>query len=179
MATRTRKAAVKTTYTLPEDGSAIRSAAAVEAILVECGFTYQNNCKAGSTPYQVYAVPGPEADYEAVLPLLRRQFEELSKCVGDYVLGRALQCAAGADELAWHIAQTQPELTEEPYSHRVNAGWRQIQNACKQAAPPRPVVFIMSEPPGRGTRGARNKVTEIQAEEMASEFLEALSKLKK
>ena len=186
MATRTRKAADKTTskarYELPEDGSPVRREAAVEAILVECGFTYQNNCKAGSTPYQVYATPGSEADYKAVLPLLKRQFRDLPKFVGDYILGRALQCAAGADEadeLAWHIARTSPGLEEEPYSHRVNAGWRQIQNACRNAVPVRPVVFIMSEPPGRGPRGTRNKVTETEAEEMSNEFLEALDRLSK
>jgi len=185
MSTRTAKKAApkttaKTTYELPAEGYAIRRESEVEAILVQCGFTYQNNCKKGSTPYQVYAIPGPEADYEAVLPLLKRQFTELPGCVGDYILGRALQ-AAGDDreaELEWHIQKTQPGLEEEPYSHRVNAGWRQIQNACKNAEPLRPVVFVMNNPPKTGSRGGRNKVTESQADQMSQEFLAALAKLK-
>jgi hypothetical protein len=178
MTTQTRKAAVKTAYTLPEGKNPVRRESEVEAILVQCGFTYQNNCKAGSTPYQVYAVPGPEADYKAVLPLLKRQYLDLPKFVGEYVLGRALQVAAGNDELAWHITQTDPGRTEEFYSHRVNTGWKKIQNALKAVEPRRPVVFIMSDPPGRGSTGARNKVTEEMAEEMSENFLEALAKLK-
>ena len=141
----------------------IDSVASVEAVLTEAGFTYKCSCHNSDpakpdkfkTPYQVYAVAGPDANYAELLPFVVQQLRGCKPETRDYVLAMMQACYDGRDTLEVHRELTGHD-GNEPFSHRVNEAWKRIQNDCKAGrnGVVHPVVFVMPAPRGTGRSNA-------------------------
>jgi len=162
--------------------SPVRSVVELEALVTDCGFRWQCNCRNSThgapnfkTPYMAYIVPTADADYNRLLPLFRRQIAGCSNEVATYAYSMLQATFDGADMLETHRQLTNHD-GDEPYSHRVNEVWSRIQSNCKAGIQQpdksrivHPVLFVTSRPPSSGGRNG-NDATDSQLAALESKL---------